>query len=268
MNKTVAGAIFAVILAILLTVTPILTVYANEPEQSPIAITVIVPISEYVPAEAPEPTPVPRKIYPIHVWESRDNNRRELIRVYELREGESPAYITRESFERDGFRFELAEIVRREVPAHSVREHIETIEVSTQTSDLATVIRLLSPTLEYISEDGYIGVLHLDISSVRIESQGTRSNSRTVTRTREFPHLSNRDTSLIPRTISESGRTYTLSDVQWRNQSTTAIDYTQVGTTFTAVATYSRTATSVSTLNFSPFSHIHEENCGNKGFLK
>jgi LPXTG-site transpeptidase (sortase) family protein len=225
-----------------------ITAYADENDGSPIAITVVVPRPEdNQPAPAP---PVMNHVYPIHVWESRENGRREIIRVFELRENESPAQIPREPFERDGFRFELAERVRREIPAHNVREHTEVIELSTQTNDLETVIRLLSPTLEHISEDGYFGVLELDIASIQIASQGTTSSNFTATRTREFPHLSNSDTSLVPRTITENGRTYNLSNVEWRTQGSSAIDYRQVATTFTAVATYSRVGTRTATIGY------------------
>ena len=222
---------------------------AEDPAGTDIAITVVVPRPE-INRPMPEPQPVLHHVYPVHVWESRENGRREIIRVYKLRENESPAHIPREPFERDGFRFELAEIVRREMPTYSTREHVEVIEVNTQTDDLATIIRLLSQTMEHLSEDGYFGTLSLDISSIEIESQGTTSSSHTARRTREFPHLSSADTSLIPRTVTENGRTYNLASVDWRPQSTTAIDYRQIATAFTAVATYTRTATSVQTIGY------------------
>ena len=229
-------------------------VYAAEcdvGDRQPISITVVVPRPEDNQVnQAPTSQPNPYHIYPVHVWESREDGRRQIIRVYELREHENPAHIPRESFERDGFRFELAEVVRREMPAHSVREHSETVSVSTQTNDFATVMRLLSSTMEYVSYDGYFGVLALDISSIEIVSDGTRTTSHTATATREFPHLSSTDTSLVPRTITDGGRTYNLVNVEWRTQSTTAIDYTQVASTFTAVATYSRNATRTSTIGF------------------
>lgn len=212
-------------------------------------ITIVVPNSEQT-QPTPVPTPPIPRVFPVHVWENRENNRREIVRVYELRDDENPAYIPRESFERDGFLFELAEIVRRDVPSHSVKEHIEVVLLNTQTNDLATVIRLLSPTLEYMTADGYLGVLTLDVTTIKIESRGTRTTNHTVTRTREFPHLSSPDTSLIPRTITENGRTYNLSAIEWQTQTTTAVDYTQVGTSFTAVATYTGTATNTSVIGY------------------
>ena len=216
-----------------------------------VLITVVVPTQPIYEEDIQATTPTLPYIYPISVWESRENDRREIIRVYELRDNECTTQIPRGAFEREGFLFELGEIVKRDVPNHSTREHVETITVSTQTNDLATVLQLLSPTIEHMTEDGYFGILTLDISSITIESQGTRSSNHTETRTREFPHLSNADTSLVPRTITENGRTYNLANVEWRTQSTTPIDYRQIPSTFTAVATFTRNATRTSTIGYS-----------------
>ena len=248
MRKTISALTLA-LAVVLASVTLIpIAVYANDDDNSPIAITVVIPREEVRGAEVSDPNP--HNIYPVQVWESREDGRRQIIRVYELNENENPAHIPRGAFERDGFRFELAEIVRREIPAHSVIDHAETIEIITQTNDLASVIRLLSPTIDYLREDGYFGVLTLDISTIEIVSQGTTSSNFTATQTREYPHLSSPDTSLVPRTINHGGRTYNLVNVEWRSQSTTAVDFTQVASTFTAVATYSRVGTRTSTIGY------------------
>jgi|GEM_PF-434283 len=249
-NKKIAlQKICATVLALMvLLVIPANVLAADDDTTRNTSITIVVPSH---PANQPEiEQPRLPMVYPVSVWETRDSDRREIIRMYELMPNEHPNQIPRESFVRDGFYFELAEITRREIPVYSTREHIETVEVSTQTNDLETVIRLLSPTLEFVSEDGYFGVLALDVSSIRIESQGTTSSNFTATQTREFPHLSNADTSLVPRTITANGRTYNLADVQWRTQSTNAIDYTQIPNRFTAVATFTRTGTRTSTIGY------------------
>ena len=252
MKKRVVTAVL-LLLTIMLAMPSYMAFASEERTDGNLAITVVVPTPEEQQNEQivqVTQSPIISHVYPVHVWESRENGRREIIRVYELRDNESPAQIPRDTFKRDGFRFELAEIVRREIPAHSVIDHVETIELSTQTNDLESIIRLLSPTLEYLRDDGYFGVLALDISSIQIVSQGTTSSNFTATRTREFPHLSNADTSLVPRTITENGRIYNLTNVEWRNQTTTPIDYRQVATTFTAVATYSRVGTRTATIGY------------------
>ena len=237
-------------LATLLLVLPKQVQATENPETTPVSITVVVPRPEEdtTPAD-PQPPPLPY-IYPIHVWESTEMGRREIVRVFQLRDGETSAQIPRQSFVRDGFYFELAEIVRREVPHHSTRPHTEVIEISTQTNDLATILNLLNPTMDFVANDGYFGSLALDVASIRVSSQGTRSSSHNVTRTREFPNLSVVDTSLVPRTITENGRTYNLTNVDWQTQNTTVVDHTEIPNRFTAVATFSGTATRTSTIGY------------------
>ena len=250
-DRTMKKYIFA-FTSLLLFITTLLpsAIYGHESgDSNGIAITVVVPRTD-VNRDPPPGVDTTQYVYPVHVWESRDNLSREIIRVYELSSNETPNQIRREPFIRDGFRFELGEVVRREVPRHSVREHTETITINTSTNDLNTIIGLLSQTLDYLSDDGYFGVLALDLSTIQTVSDGTRTTSHSVTRTREFPHLSSTDTSLIPRTITENGRTYHLSNVEWINQSHLPIDHRQVANSFTARTTYSGTANRTANIGY------------------
>ncbi|MCL1842619.1 MAG: hypothetical protein FWF79_02280 [Defluviitaleaceae bacterium] len=206
-----------------------------------IAITVIIPP---VP-ERQAPAPAARRVFPVNVAEGYNyEGVRELVRIYELLPGESPEWINTDSFQRNGYYYQLAEIIRRVDVSHTVREHREVVKIPSPTNNLQAVIAGLYPTMEFVDEDGYTGLLHLDIRSIEMTQDGTRSTSRTVSQTREYPHLSNPDISLIPQTVSANGRTYTLSDVNWRTNTATPIDFNSVAQTFTAVATYTRTATS------------------------
>lgn len=182
-------------------------------------------------------------LYPVSVVENREGGRREIIRVYELTETENPNYIPRESFEREGYRYELAEIIKSELLAFDSREHVEAITVSTDTKDLETVMKMLAQTVEYQSEDGFIGILTLDVSTITIESAGTKKSTSTASRTREYPHLSSSDLSLVPKTITDGGKTYDLANVEWRSGNTEAVDYTQLPQSYTAVATYTASYT-------------------------
>jgi LPXTG-site transpeptidase (sortase) family protein len=229
-----------ILCAALLCVLP-LTVYAADDEG--VLITVVIPQTPQ-PIAAPSPEQPEITVFPVAVYENSEGNRREIIRVYELWEHENVTQIPRNSFVREGFYYELAEITRQTLPGFSTRLYSETVTVNTQTNDLATVMQLLSPTLEFATEDGYFGILTLDISTIHMEQAGTRTTNSTVTTIREFPHLSAPDTSLVPRTVTDRNRTYELTDVEWRQQSSTNIDYRDVPASFTAVATYARTATS------------------------
>lgn len=236
---TAAALLFALLL---IGITPVLADVAEDEGVDAIAITVIVPPLPDRPAAT---TPTTPRVFPINVAEGYNyEGVRELVRIYELLPGESPDWINTASFTRNGYYYQIADIVRRVNVAHTVREHTEVVEIPSATNDLAGVIAGLDPTMDFTDEDGYVGVLHLDIRSIEMTQDGTRSTSRTVSQTREFPHLSNPDMALIPQTINVSGRTYSLADVDWRTNTANPIDYSSVAQTFTAFATYTRTATS------------------------
>jgi len=209
-----------------------------------IAITVIIPpVPERpTPTQTAQSTP---RVFPINVAEGYNyEGVRELVRIYELLPGESPEWINTDSFTRNGYYYQIAEIIRRVDVAHTVREHTEIVEIPSATNNLQAVIVGLDPTMEFVDEDGYVGILHLDIRSIAMTQDGTRSTSRQVSQTREFPHLSNPDMALIPQTVTANGRTYNLANVDWRTNTSNPIDFNSVAQTFTAVATYTRTATS------------------------
>ena len=60
---------------------------------------------------------------------------------------------------------------------------------------------------------------------------------------RTYPNLSDADTALIPKNITENGCSLTLTDVQWQNAATDYQDGYDLAMRYTAVATYSGTAT-------------------------
>jgi len=196
-------------------------------------------------------------LYPISVWENHDGGRREIIRTYELKTNEKPEDISRESFVREGWFYELAEVTKRETANADARDHSEAVTIDTAINEMTAILRLLEPTINYRSDDGYIGVLYLDISSIEVESAGTRSSSFSVAATREYPHLSSNDTSLIPNTITDNGKTLTLSNIDWRVQNYTTIDYAQIPDTYTAVVTYTGTGWRTTTIGYITTAEYH-----------
>jgi len=247
MSKRRPKLLAVAILSVVLMVVSASSVLANSEDDEgvdAIAITVIIPPLPERPAPIQQ-TPSTPRIFPINVAEGYNyEGVRELVRVYELLPGEMPEWINTDSFARNGYYYQIAEIIRRVDVAHTVREHTEVIEIPSATNNLQAVIAGLDPTMEFVDEDGYVGILHLDIRSIAMTQDGTRSTSRQVSQTREFPHLSNPDMALIPLTINVSGRTYNLADVDWRTNTSNPIDFNSVAQTFTAFATYTRTATS------------------------
>jgi hypothetical protein len=235
--------IIIIISCVLFLLTLPLTAYAADNGGDGVSITVVIPNAvKEPPKPAPTPKPPTSYLYPVSVLESQNDGRREIIKTYEIGAGEKPTDISRESFVREGWLYELSDITKKETSNADVRDHTEKVSLDTATNEMAAVLQLLAPTMEYQSGNGYIGVLQLDISTIKVETAGTKSSSYTVSATREYPHLSSNDTSLIPKTVAENGRTLTLASIDWKTQNSTAIDYDQIADSYTAVATYTGTA--------------------------
>ena len=176
--------------------------------------------------------------YPADVQTIINGDTRQIVKTYTLTAGQDPAGIPRGSFTRDGWRYTLADITERRTSNTDARSHTETVEISTDTNDLNEIIKLLEPTMNYQSGDGFSGTLALSITSVNCEAAGYRSSSYDATATREYPHLSTADTSLIPKTITDNGRTLTLDGVTWEAQNYTNVDYEDIPDSYRAVASY------------------------------
>jgi len=244
--------IFSFLTIISLTFSTALIVLASENiETSNVNITVMLPKpdkpEEPIMEEAIKP-PVPI-LYPISVYETEENGVRQIIRTYELGENESPDYIPRESFERGGIYYELTDIVRNESASTDVREHTESVGINTDTREIEDVIKLLAPSIEFKSDDGFMGILTLNVTSIRVETSGTKKENFTVSATREYPHLSSNDTSLIPKTIIDGGRTLMLAEVDWQTQGG-AVNYEEIPISYTAIVKYTATASRTVTTGY------------------
>lgn len=247
-------SIFCLMFILLSAVVPLFAFAAEPVSEKKVADPSNVTITVVLPDPAPEPeqeTPVPSpapvlsiKAYPSDVTETRDSGGRQIIKTYELSTSEKPEDIPRDDFERDGWRYSLTDITRKETANAVTREHSETVTLETDTKELEQILPLLSPTMEYKAEDGFVGVLTLDVASIKVETAGTKTSSYTMNVTREYPNLSNNDTSLVPKTVEDNGRTFTLAGIDWRAGNTATVDYDALPEYYTAVASYTATATS------------------------
>lgn len=216
-------------------------------EPSNVTITVVMPEKvEEQNAQPPSADEIatgglPVKVYPSDVTEVREAGHWEIIKTYELSEDENPEDIPRSSFERSGWVFTLTDILRKETAYAETRAYTETVTLNTDTKELEQILPLLEPTMEYTAEDGFVGVLTLDVSSITVETAGTKTSSYAMSVTREYPHLSSNDTSLVPKTVEDRGTTYTLAGVDWKAGNTVTVDYEVLPEYYTAVATYTAT---------------------------
>lgn len=241
----------------ILSAISVLTAHAAETDKPPshVNITVVMPdaASKSEPAtEAatqPKSEPMPKpatppapKLYPTDVREILENGVREIVKTYELSSGEKPSDIPRDSFERNGWLYTLSDVVKKESSSADTREYTELVERFSAANDTQAILKLFDASYEFINEDGYMGIMRLDISTLKVETAGTKSSAYAVTATREYPNLSSNDTSFIPKTVTDGGRTLDLSNIQWRTQNSVTIDSDQLPESYTAVVTYTGTA--------------------------
>ena len=190
----------------------------------------------------------PAAPYPADVQVVMDGGSRQIVKTYTFTDGQDPSGIPRGSFERDGWRYELADITEASDTEKEARMQTVTVEVSTDSNDLNAVAPLLEPSIPYEDEDGFAGTLSLDVSTVACEPAGWRSGSYAVTAKREFLGLSGPDTSLIPKQITENGVTLALDDIMWAAEDSTTVDFVEIPNSYRALASYSaRVPTSVVT---------------------
>ena len=181
------------------------------------------------------------KIYPVSIYESSDNGINQIIKTYELSDNEKPEDIPRESFQTGGIYYELSDIIKKENISSDVREHTKTVTLNTNTKELNAIVKQLAPTIEYKSDDGYAGILNLDAKSIKVETAGTKKSSYTVSAVREYPNLSSNDTALVPKTITDNGKTMALAGIEWRTQTSSSVDCQELPVTYTAIANYTAT---------------------------
>ena len=180
--------------------------------------------------------------YPTSITRSEDGG--EISKIYDLSPTDDPAGIPRSDFEQDGFRYTLTDLLKQELPEYEERQHTETVSLESKSKDMASVLALLPQEREFITDDGLTGTLTLQLDTVQVEVAGYGSSTKEVQATRSYPNLAGQDTQYIPKTIEDNGRTLTLQSIDWQTDNTASTDGYALGDRFTAVATYTGSATS------------------------
>ena len=193
--------------------------------------------------EATPETPPPVTLYPAEVRTSEENGMIRLERIYYLSTRDDPAAIPTEDFDREGRHYTLLDVLKNDLSETDTKDYIETVTLESATKDMGEIIKTLEPEREIITEDGYSGILKPDYANITVEPAGYRTSSWTVSATRTYPNLSDADNSMIPKTIEDCGRTLTLANVDWQEASTDYVDGAALAVRYTAVASYTGTAT-------------------------
>lgn len=165
------------------------------------------------------------------------NGVQQYVKTYTVPVETDPQELIEEPFEYEGFVYTYADITKEEHAFEAQKEHTETITVETKKKDLAAVLDVLEPTMEY--DDGhYSGTLALDHTTIHTEPAGYTSGSYTIRETKEIGNLDSNDMSYVPATTVKDGRTLSLESVDWQVQSTALVDDVLVPSRYVAVATY------------------------------
>lgn len=189
-------------------------------------------------------------LFPTDIQELDFEGKKEIIKIYELSGGENPSEISKESFDKNGYTYTLYDITKSSSEGVDVKEHSETVTLNTASQNTNTILKELPETKEYESEDGYNGVLKLDIGSIQSGVKGYKNSNYNISETREYPNLSSADTSLVPKSISVNGKSLKLANISWKATNTQSVDYDQLGDTYTAVAVYTGTGTKSSVTGY------------------
>ena len=165
------------------------------------------------------------------------NGVQQYIKTFTVSTGLDPQELIEEPFEYEGCVYTFADITKRENDFQAQKEHTETITVETKKKDLADILDVLDPTMEY--DDGrYSGVLALDHTTIKTEPAGYTSGSYTVRATKEIGNLDSNDMAYVPATTVKDGVTIQLESVDWQVQGTALVDDVLVPSSYVAVATY------------------------------
>jgi len=195
------------------------------------------------------PAEAPWAWHPISVVNEPMNGFNAIRKTYSLPPDINPAVISTEDFDMLGQRFTFAYVLQQSTSNETAMEVRQTVTIETRSRDLNDIIPNLESEIWY-ERDGFAGTLVLDIRSITSEVAGTSRHTSTATRQRTFPHLSSADSSQIPRTITDGGITFHLSNVDWQSNSMSAVDGLPVASSYTANATYTAQVTQTRTTGY------------------
>ena len=192
---------------------------------------------------AVSPTATPKEVcYPTSI-DVRDEGA-EIRKIYDLSPDADPAGIPRADFEHAGFYYTFVDLLKQELPEYEERSHTEFVTLNSKSKDMESVLALLPEQKEFVTDDGLAGILSLQLDTVQVEMAGYGKSTKQVSVTRNYPNQVSQDTENIPKTIDDGGKTLTLADIKWQTDNTANVNGYAMSDRYTAVATYTGTATS------------------------
>ena len=126
--------------------------------------------------------------YPISVEEYTygDFDELRINKTYQLSLSDDPSLIPTEDFVRNGRRYYLLDMTRKDEVGVDIQTHTETVTQASDTNSLETILQRLDAEMEVTTEDGYVGVLRLDHTSVQVTTDGYATKTSTLTASRSY----------------------------------------------------------------------------------
>lgn len=174
-------------------------------------LALVLVLSLAVPALAAE------TFYPVSVDEytAGELDEPRINKVYRLSLSDDPSGIPTDDFVRDGRHYYLLDLIRKDEVGVDTQPCTRTVTLPSTTNSMESVLQSLEAEMEVETDEGYTGTLKLDHTSVHVTVDGYKSSTKNHSATRTFPNLSEADLSLLPKTVTEGGRTLSLATVQW-----------------------------------------------------
>ena len=181
--------------------------------------------------------------YPTDIQLVTQGELRYLHKTYTVAANYSPDLLVEKPFSQGGYRYRFFEIIQRDaIPGRSSKTVTQSKSVESESDDEAALLALLGNQLPYSDADGYKGELFLMPETLSVQETGQEPYSYTATAVREYEDLEQRDWALVPKTTEKNGMTLKLQDVEWQVTGSTGMGYSEIPTSYTAVAHYSGTA--------------------------
>ena len=178
--------------------------------------------------------------YPTDIQLIQQGERNYLHKTFTVAADYGPDSLVEPVFSQGGYRYRFSEIIQREsTPASTTKTVTESKTVDSETDDKAALLDLLGDKLPYSDEEGFEGELFVLPETLAVTETGQTTYTYTVSDTRRLEGLASNDMANIPKSIVKSGLTLQLQTVDWQVTGGEGMGYSEVPTSYTAVAYYS-----------------------------
>lgn len=164
---------------------------------------------------------------------------KQIVKIYDLAP-EQELQVDISDFSEDEDDYHYINTESNEIIETDDKEISHAIELETSSNDANYILSKLDETIDYTTDDEYMGTLTLDKESINTEVKGYSTSSYLTYENRSYPNLPTNDVAYIPKSLNANGYTYTLDNVTWEFNAVGSI----APNTYTANTTYVRTATS------------------------